>query len=139
MGGGVKYLRGNVIQCGALCWRENGSDVEILLVTSRETGRWVIPKGWPMDGKSLADSAAGEAWEEAGIRGVIHPTPVGSYRYVKPERETELKVIVFSISVEKVSKRFPESKQRTRRWFTPEQAAARVAEPALAALIAAFV
>lgn len=112
------------IQCGALCWRENGPDVEILLVTSRDTGRWVIPKGWPMVGKTLAEAAAQEAWEEAGIRGVIHPVPIGSYRYTKPEQGVELEVVVFSLSVTRAATKFPESKQRRRTWLSLEKAAA---------------
>lgn len=98
------------IQCGALCWRENGADVEILLVTSRDTGRWVIPKGWPMIGKTLAEAAAQEAWEEAGIKGVVHLVPLGSYRYIKPQLDTQLEVVVFSLNVRKAAENSQKAK-----------------------------
>lgn len=127
------------IQCGALCWRENGPDVEMLLVTSRDTGRWVIPKGWPMAGKSFAEAAAQEAWEEAGIKGAMHPVPLGIYHYFKPEVCKELEVIVFSLNVTKAAEKFPESKQRRRTWLSLDKAADLVAEPELAALISGFV
>lgn len=127
------------IQCGALCWRENGPDVEILLVTSRDTGRWIIPKGWPMVNKTFAEAAAQEAWEEAGIKGVIHPIPLGSYNYIKPELGMELEVVVFSLNVTKTAEKFPERKQRARTWLSLEKAADLVAEAELAALIAEFV
>ncbi|MEN9850080.1 MAG: hypothetical protein RL128_243, partial [Pseudomonadota bacterium] len=58
-------------QYGALCWRMHRGKVEVLLITSRDTGRWVIPKGWPIDGLAPAQTAAREAWEEAGVEGDI--------------------------------------------------------------------
>ena len=60
-------------QIGAICWRMHRAKVEVLLITSRDTGRWVIPKGWPMQGLSDAEAASIEAWEEAGVRGDITP------------------------------------------------------------------
>ncbi len=70
------------VQYAALPHR-GGAQPEILLVTSRETGRWVIPKGWPMKGKSGSEAAAREAFEEAGVVGEIAPEPLGAYGYVK--------------------------------------------------------
>ena len=70
-------LRPERHQVAALCWRMGqGGAVEILLVTSRDTGRWVIPKGWPMDGKSASAAAAREAWEEAGVKGTVRPESI---------------------------------------------------------------
>ena len=69
-------------QYAALPWR-NAQGFEILLITSRETRRWVIPKGWPMPGNSPAESAAQEAYEEAGIRGKIAVQAIGHYGYRK--------------------------------------------------------
>lgn len=130
----------DLVQCGALCWRENGPDIEVLLISSRDTGRWVVPKGWPMEGKTLAEAAAQEAWEEAGIKGEPHPVPLGSYRYQKAElRNSEIEVTLYSLRVDKAAKIFPERKQRKRIWLAPLVAAELVAEEDLAALIAAFV
>lgn len=72
-------------QYGALCYRvgtENGK-VEVLLITSRGTGRWIIPRGWPMRKKKPHEAAEIEAWEEAGVRGRVRKTPVGRYTYLK--------------------------------------------------------
>ncbi|WP_136686091.1 NUDIX hydrolase [Falsirhodobacter xinxiangensis] len=129
----------NLHQCAALCWREIGSEVEILLITSRDTGRWVIPKGWPMDGKTFAEAAAQEAWEEAGVRGVVHPIPLGRYSYWKPQLHKHLDVSVFALNVKEVAGSFPERGQRKRIWRPPSNAAAKIAENALAAMIANFV
>ena len=74
------------VQYAALPWRMTDGTLEVLLLTSRGTGRWVIPKGWPHDSFSSAHSAAQEAYEEAGIRGAITREPIGSYRYDKNAR-----------------------------------------------------
>lgn len=130
----------HLVQCGALCWREKGSHVEILLITSRDTGRWIIPKGWPMDGKTLAEAAAQEAWEEAGIKGAIHPFPIGSYHYIKPDRANALvEVTVYSTRASQVKDKYPERKQRRRLWCSPDKAASMVDEPGLAELLSGFI
>lgn len=92
-----------------------------------------------MVGKTRAEAAAQEAWEEAGIKGVMHPVPLGSYHYFKPELGLELEVVVFSLSVTKVEEKFPESKQRSRIWLSPKKAADLVTESELVDLIADFV
>ena len=67
------------LQTGALPWRLTQSNKpEVLLVTGRRSGRWMIPKGWPMSGKSLAAAAEREAFEEAGISGSVDSRPLGS-------------------------------------------------------------
>ena len=72
------------VQSGALPWRlKSRKKPEVLLVTGRRSGRWMIPKGWPIPGKSLAFSAAREAFEEAGIEGKVDPQPIGTFRHVK--------------------------------------------------------
>lgn len=71
-------------QYGALCFRRTeGATIEVLVITSRDTGRWIIPKGWPMKRKNPYEAAAIEAWEEAGIRGAVRKKPVGRYTYLK--------------------------------------------------------
>lgn len=134
---------GGASQCGALCWRMHRGRIEILLVTSRDTGRWVIPKGWPIDGLELAEAAAREAWEEAGITGQIETTAAGSFHYLKAfKQRTEMlpcEVQVFALRVTKITAKFPERKERRRKWYSAGKAAKLVAEAGLAALIADFV
>ncbi|MCW5709539.1 NUDIX hydrolase [Shinella sp.] len=130
-------------QYGALCYRvrKKKPAIEILLITSRDTGRWVIPKGWPMDGKSAAAAAAREAWEEAGVRGNIREAPIGSYNYLKglPHGlKVDCRVRVFSLSVDDLSENFPEKDERRAEWVTCQEAARRVQEPGLKDLILAF-
>jgi 8-oxo-dGTP pyrophosphatase MutT (NUDIX family) len=109
--------------------REDG-ELEVLLVTSRETRRWIIPKGWPMNGLDDHDAAGVEAREEAGVRGKLLATPVGRYAYWQRGRvETRfLQVDVFLLRVEKVLKSWKEKDQRERRWFSVVDAADHVQE-----------
>jgi len=125
-------------QYGALCWRMHRGRVEVLLITSRDTGRWVIPKGWPMADKQAAEAAAQEAWEEAGVRGEVAAEPLGLYAYDKTRKTKEALpcvVSVYPLRVSALAKRFPERKERQRRWFGTEKAARLVAEPELQALL----
>lgn len=117
-----------------------GGGVEVLLITSRETRRWVVPRGNPIPGRSPAESAAQEAFEEAGITGSVDPEPVGLYSYGKRRRSGAVvpaKVQLFRMLVGEVRDEWPEKAERERRWFAPDGAAAAVAEPELAALILA--
>jgi 8-oxo-dGTP pyrophosphatase MutT (NUDIX family) len=130
-------------QYGALCYRvrKKRPAVEVLLITSRDTGRWVIPKGWPMDGKSASAAAAREAWEEAGVRGKIGEEPIGSYHYMKglPEGlKVDCRVRVFPLAVDELVKNFPEKGERRAEWVDCTEAAARVQEPGLKTLLLAF-
>ena len=129
------------IQYGALPFRTSKGQVQILLVTSRETRRWIIPKGWPMKGKSAHRTAEREAFEEAGVVGRIQHRSVGSYRYEKKMKDGAIvlcQVDVFPLKVDEQRRRWPEYNQRETRWFEPEEAVAAVNEPELAALIEAF-
>jgi 8-oxo-dGTP pyrophosphatase MutT (NUDIX family) len=129
-----------VRQYAALPYRHAG-DLRILLVTSRETGRWVLPKGWPMKGKKPQAAAAREALEEAGVTGQIGKRPVGAYPYSKRLAGGEFVdciVEVFPLEVERQLKRWPEQGERVTQWFTPLEAAEAVNEPELARLIAVF-
>ena len=126
------------IQYGALPFRVAGGTVEILLATSRETRRWVIPKGWPMKGRPPHRTAEREAFEEAGLKGKIQHRSIGSYRYEKKLKDgafVDCEVEVFPLKVSEQRRRWPEFEQRETRWFAPEQAAASVHEPELARLI----
>lgn len=131
------------IQSGALPWRLKRSKKkpEVLLVTGRRSGRWMIPKGWPMPGKSLADSAAQEAFEEAGIKGTIEPTPIGSFRHVKQHLlfgTLEVDIFVHLLAVERELGNWPEKGERSRKWFAIEEAAERVDSDELKLLIVEF-
>lgn len=135
----------NLTQFGALCWRRRRGGIEVLLVTSRDTGRWVIPKGWPVDGLDGAGSASREAWEEAGVRATEPPVALGFYTYDKvlgrgEDRSASVPCVVsvFAMAVTRQSKDFPEARQRRRRWFSQAKAARKVDEPELQALIAGF-
>ena len=116
---------------------QNGQPL-VLLVTSRETRRWVVPKGWPEKGRGDADQAAREAYEEAGVLGAVARTPIGSFRYskrLKDGRDKPVAVDVHLLEVEEVLDDWPEADERERRWMTPAQAAMAVQEGALAALL----
>ncbi|QRZ13521.1 NUDIX hydrolase [Paracoccus methylovorus] len=120
------------MQVAALCL--NGTTGEVLLVTSRGTGRWIVPKGWPMAGRTLADAARQEAWEEAGVKGRVGEAEIGRYHYDKDQDRgfaIPVEVRVFPLYVDELKQNFPEAHERIRRWFAPEDAARLVAETGL--------
>jgi 8-oxo-dGTP pyrophosphatase MutT (NUDIX family) len=116
--------------------------LEILLVTTRQTGRWIVPKGWPVKGLTPAKSAAREAFEEAGLRGKIGTRPVGAFRYTKtaddPAGDMDCEVKIFPLLVKSQSAAWPEAGQRDLRWADPETAIALIGDEELKAVIAAF-
>lgn len=116
---------------------KNGA-IEILLVTSRDTGRWIIPKGWTSKRLRDCKAAAREAREEAGVKGKILREAIGTYRYIKRElgNGALIEVRVFLLKVSKRCKRWPEKRERRRAWFDIEDAASRVSDPELSILIA---
>lgn len=108
--------------------------LQILLVTSRETKRWVVPKGWPWRDCSAHQAAAEEAREEAGIVGRIHTEPLGSFVYLKRQKSGTSAVVsveVFQLDVVELMDTWLEMHQRTRRWFTVEEATEVVVEDGL--------
>ena len=129
-------------QFAALPWRRTASGgIEVLLITSRETRRWVLPKGWPMPDHTPAQAAAQEAYEEAGVVGQAEPEPVGEYGYGKRLRYGAVqgvRVAVFAMEVFVERMAWPERDQREKLWTSPEQAADLVEEPELAELIRSF-
>lgn len=126
-------------QYGVIPFRDNADGtIEILLITSRETKRWVVPRGNPIRGLPPHESGAQEALEEAGIKGEVAPEPLGTYRYGKRRASgltDEVLVEVFPLRVREALDDWPEKAERDRQWFPPEAAAAAVAEAELAALI----
>ncbi|WP_366524286.1 NUDIX hydrolase [uncultured Roseobacter sp.] len=129
-------------QVAALCFRETKKGKKVLLVTSRGTGRWIVPKGWPIKGLDDPDAALQEAWEEAGVKSAeVEADPVGHYDYDKlgdSGEVTPVKAQVYLAEVETLAESYPEDHQRERRWFTPDEAAARVREPELKAILRDF-
>jgi 8-oxo-dGTP pyrophosphatase MutT (NUDIX family) len=132
-----------ITQYGVIAWKESEAAGRlVLLITSRETRRWVIPRGNPMPGLSASQVAAQEAWEEAGIRGDTSLEEVGTYPYRKKQPDGSFvpaEVRLFSMEVREEADAWPEMRQRERRWFTPAEAAEAVDEPELRLLILAFV
>lgn len=127
-------------QFAALCWRIKDGAVQVCLVTSRGSGRWILPKGWPMHKQTPAQAAATEAWEEAGVTGKPIDTCLGVYSYLKPldDTVTPVLVMVYPVKVKKVHSKWPERKQRKRRWLHPKKAAKRLSDPGLAQIVATF-
>lgn len=120
------------MQVAALCLDDATGNV--LLITSRGTGRWIVPKGWPMPGRTLAEAAMQEAWEEAGVKGRIVQAEIGRYHYGKEQERgfaVPIEVRVFPLYVDDLDDRFPERGERKRRWFPPHEAAQLVAEAGL--------
>jgi 8-oxo-dGTP pyrophosphatase MutT (NUDIX family) len=128
-------------QVAALPWRRGADGIEILLVTSRETRRWVTPKGGRMAGRTDAQSAALEALEEAGVEGVITEAPIGTFRYLKVLKRRAPRWCVVALHALEVRVEHPvwhEQAERDRAWMSVEQAAACVSEPDLAEIIRAY-
>lgn len=136
------FQRPRKVQVAALCYRKTGADKEVLLVTSRDTGRWIIPKGWPIKGKDSVGTALQEAWEEAGVRaGRGSKTALGSYIYDKAYDggwSESVETIVYPVAVTELRDKFPEAKQRDRKWVSPREAANMVREPELKNLLSRF-
>jgi ADP-ribose pyrophosphatase YjhB (NUDIX family) len=130
------------VQYAALPFRRTSDGgIEVLLVTSRGTRRWIIPKGWPVSGLTPSGSAAREAFEEAGVIGPIGETAVGTFRYQKQLNSgafVTCEATIFPLEVQEQRRRFPEASQREQRWFSPQAAAEAVAEEELGRAIRAF-
>jgi len=120
-------------QSGVIPYRRSGDSIEILIITSRKRKRWVIPKGVIEPGLTPIQSAAAEAFEEAGLRGNIDPKAVGEYDYNKWGGTCHVRV--FLMEVIDVLDTWPEDSIRSRRWTTVDEAAASVRENALKAMI----
>jgi 8-oxo-dGTP pyrophosphatase MutT (NUDIX family) len=136
------WRRPRHLQVAALCYRQVGGETQVLLVTSRRSGRWILPKGWPIDGKSAAEAALTEAWEEAGVETSGAPVrEIGRYPYRKKFGKglsAPSEALVFAIPVARLAESYPESGQRERRWFTPAEAETHMREPGLKAILRAF-
>jgi 8-oxo-dGTP pyrophosphatase MutT (NUDIX family) len=127
------------VQVGAIPFRRRADGaIEIMLVTTRETQRWIVPKGWPIRGLKGHETAAREAMEEAGLIGEIGRKPVGRYTYWKrkPDHFILCKVRLYLLEVKQQLPVWPEQDQRRCLWFTQADAADLIDEPALGAIVA---
>lgn len=133
---------GRLQQVAALVYRYEAEERQVLVITSRGTGRWVIPKGWPQVGRTLAETAAREAYEEAGVRGEISSHPIGSFDYCKndlpPECINQFTVAVYALHLVERAKDWPEREQRICEWVSPRKAAERVDEVDLKRILLGF-
>jgi 8-oxo-dGTP pyrophosphatase MutT (NUDIX family) len=129
-------------QFAALPWRlSEGGTRQVMLLTSRETHRWVLPKGWPMKKRKPAEVASQEAYEEAGLIGeIVDKRPVGTFHYAKrlAKREVLCRVRVFLFRVERQLDDWPEKNWRETKWFDANEAASLVDEGGLAEIIGRF-
>jgi 8-oxo-dGTP pyrophosphatase MutT (NUDIX family) len=129
------------LQVAALPWRSDDDGLQIMLITSRDTGRWVLPKGWPENKEELCEAAAREAGEEAGLSGLVSHAEVGRYFYAKSRssgKNLACEVRVFPLQVTRVADKWKERHERERRWVSGSEAANMVREPDLRRLIASF-
>lgn len=128
-------------QLAALCYRKGEAGREILLVTS-STGRWILPKGWPISGLKPGQAAMVEAWEEAGVRkGKVARKPLGAFmgsKFSVSGDEEPCLTEVYAVKVEKTLDVYPEADKRDRVWVSLEQAQGMVLEDGLRAILAGF-
>lgn len=125
-------------QVAAIPFRLNArGDIEVMLVTSRTTRRFIVPKGWPMKGKSGRKAATIEAQEEAGVLGKTLKEPAGTYSYWKrlANRFIRVDVIVYLLKVTEELADWQEAKRRQRAWLAPADAAMLIDEPDLSTLV----
>ena len=130
-----------VSQAAALCFRVDRRRPEVLLITARRSGRWIIPKGWLINGMTPAETAAQEAWEEAGVVGRCMPGSLGQFSFLKQRADTGpvlCLVDVFSLPVRSLRASFPEKGERRLKWLSPKKAAQKVASPELADIMRCF-
>ena len=129
-------------QVAALPFRRDGAGgVDVMLVTSRDSKRWIIPKGWAVKGVKPHHCAAREAYEEAGLSGRVSKSAVGEFEYVKRlggVAAAPCRVLVFPLETKTEKRKWPEMHERKRAWFPAEIAAELVSEPGLVSILLSF-
>jgi 8-oxo-dGTP pyrophosphatase MutT (NUDIX family) len=121
--------------------RDSDGSFRVMLVTTRGRKRWMVPKGWPIPGLQPHESAAREAFEEAGVVGHVHPKPLGSFEYLKGVglgRRVKCTVEVFPLEVDHQRKYWLERGERETKWFNVKKAASLVSEPTLKRILLHF-
>jgi 8-oxo-dGTP pyrophosphatase MutT (NUDIX family) len=135
-------LRRRGVQYAALPYRHAADGtVEVLMVTSLDTRRWILPKGWPMKGRPPHATAAREAFEEAGVLGAVKPAAIGDFEYDKRLRDgstVRCRVQVFPLAVERQRRSWPERDKREARWFSLAEGALATGDPGLVDLLSNF-
>ena len=138
-----KAEKGKTIrQVAAIPFRlDDRGNVEVMLITSTATGRFIVPKGWPMKGKSGKKAAATEAREEAGVVGKALKEPLGVYSYWKrlSDRFVHVTVTVYLLSVVDTLTDWKENSRRRRAWLSPTDAAVLIDEPQLASMVRSMI
>jgi 8-oxo-dGTP pyrophosphatase MutT (NUDIX family) len=141
---GEALFREHGKQVAALCWRVSpkaGAVLEVLLITSLNSKRWILPKGWPEPELTAAESAAHEAFEEAGVSGKISAQPIGAYHYLKEKKDGSglpCRVEVFALAVTKQAHDWPEKGVRTLAWVPLDQAVKQIGEQGLRPVLKEF-
>src|SRR4051812_11657862 len=127
-------------QFAALPYRMRDDDFEILLITTRKKRRWSVPKGWPIKCSTPQQTAATEAYEEAGVHGVVGKKHIGQFRKrrLKKQQPVICDVQIFPLSVARQRENWPEQNERSRIWVAPRKAAKLVKKPGLRRAIKAF-
>ena len=135
------FRRPPALQLAALCHRDTSDGVEVMLVTS-SNGRWILPKGWPIDGMSAAQAAHQEAWEEGGVRAVGAPVDaldtIQSHKTFDNGLTIPCETKIYDLPVTEIANDYPESHRRDRIWVSPSKAADMVDEAALKAVLLNF-
>ena len=135
------FRRPPAVQLAALCWRDCGDGREVLLITSSK-GRWILPKGWPIDGLDGKETALREAWEEAGVRdGRAGHAPVAGFNCVKrgeTGQRVRCHVAVYPVEVTAIVADYPESTRRDRTWVSLAKAQELVDEPGLRTVLQGY-
>ncbi|KJZ20913.1 hypothetical protein TW80_01435 [Loktanella sp. S4079] len=135
------FRRPPALQVAALCHRRGKEGTQVLLVSS-SSGRWILPKGWPIDGLSAVEAAKQEAWEEGGVKKASADedavqTFIGEKRFDNGAT-IPCEVKVYPFEVEKLSKTYPEAERRKRVWASPQKAAEMVDDPGLRQVLNKF-
>ncbi len=127
-------------QFAALPFRLHKSELRVMLITTRRKGRWSVPKGSPMRNKEPHLTAALEAYEEAGLVGVVATRALGSFKHRKRkgDRKRTMNVAVFPMKVHARERWWPEKGEREAIWVSPKTAARLVHKAQLRRLIARF-
>jgi 8-oxo-dGTP pyrophosphatase MutT (NUDIX family) len=143
VGLGALIRRPRQRQIAALVWRHSETgETEVLIITTRRSGRWSVPKGWPIEGMTSPEAAAQEAWEEAGVRGDIEREPLGAFTYEKSKSgdgpAMRMTADIFALRLSTFADEYPEAGQRKRAWRTPAEAAEIVQGPELKTILRSF-
>jgi 8-oxo-dGTP pyrophosphatase MutT (NUDIX family) len=131
------------VQYGALPYRfTQTAGLEILVVTTRQSRQWIVPKGWPIKRLTPSKSAAREAFEEAGVRGKVGARAIGAFRYKKRASgngaDPDYEVTIFPLLVRRQSATWPEFGQRVVQWVDPQRAIVLIRDPELKAIVEKF-